>query len=412
MLRPILWLLGLALVLAAAWVHGLTATAGDSMATLYALWLFVPAPVVYLWQGLQPWRNPWRRLGRGYLGLSLALSLAVLGGVGWLGSERTIHPKPSADEPKLEDYALPAQRIEFTAPDGTRRVGWFIPGSDPTPSDAVAAGFIPQDGSQPRIPQDGSQPRIPQDGPQPRIPQDGSQPRIPQDGPQPRTSPRPTVLLLSGYGGSKAGMLRQANLLHERGYNTLLFDFRNRGESEGDAVTLGYYEQDEALAALAYLKTLPEVDPKRIGVLGASMGAATAIMAAAKSDDLRAVVADSPFKSAGSVVAQSFEHFISLPPFPYAPITLQFVAWRTGITPSHLVPLEVVDRISPRPLLLVHGTADTSINYEASQALYAQAREPKELWLIPDIGHTQGAQKVPEEYAARIGAFFDRWLRP
>ena len=394
MLRPILWLLGLALVLAAAWVHGLTATAGDSMATLYALWLFVPAPVVYLWQGLQPWRNPWRRLGRGYLGLSLALSLAVLGGVGWIGSERTIHPKPSADEPKLEDYALPAQRIEFTAPDGTRRVGWFIPGSDPTPSDAVAAGFIPQDGSQPRIPQD---------GPQPRIPQDGS---------QPRTSPKATVLLLSGYGGSKAGMLRQANLLHERGYNTLLFDFRNRGESEGDAVTLGYYEQDEALAALAYLKTLPEVDPKRIGVLGASMGAATAIMAAAKSDDLRAVVADSPFKSAGSVVAQSFEHFISLPPFPYAPITLQFVAWRTGITPSHLVPLEVVDRISPRPLLLVHGTADTSINYEASQALYAQAREPKELWLIPDIGHTQGAQKVPEEYAARIGAFFDRWLRP
>ena len=375
MLRPVLWLLGLALVLAAAWVHGLTATAGDSMATLYALWLFVPAPVVYLWQGLQPWRNPWRRLGRGYLGLSLALSLAVLGGVGWIGSERTIHPKPSADEPKLEDYALPAQRIEFTAPDGTRRVGWFIPGSDPGPSDAVAAGFIPQDGS------------------------------------QPRTSPRPTVLLLSGYGGSKAGMLRQANLLHERGYNTLLFDFRNRGESEGDAVTLGYYEQDEALAALAYLKTRPEVDPKRIGVLGASMGAATAIMAAAKSDDLRAVVADSPFKSAGSVVAQSFEHFISLPPFPYAPITLQFVAWRTGITPSHLVPLEVVDRISPRPLLLVHGTADTSINYEASQALYAQAREPKELWLIPDIGHTQGAQKVPEEYAARIGAFFDRWLR-
>ena len=386
MLRPILWLLGLALVLAAAWVHGLTATAGDSMATLYALWLFVPAPVVYLWQGLQPWRNPWRRLGRGYLGLSLALSLAVLGGVGWIGSERTIHPKPSADEPKLEDYALPAQRIEFTAPDGTRRVGWFIPGSDPTPSDAVAAGFIPQ----------GEQ----------------KNPSSPQDGSQPRTSPRPTVLLLSGYGGSKAGMLRQANLLHERGYNTLLFDFRNRGESEGDAVTLGYYEQDEALAALAYLKTLPEVDPKRIGVLGASMGAATAIMAAAKSDDLRAVVADSPFKSAGSVVAQSFEHFISLPPFPYAPITLQFVAWRTGITPSHLVPLEVVDRISPRPLLLVHGTADTSINYEASQALYAQAREPKELWLIPDIGHTQGAQKVPEEYAARIGAFFDRWLRP
>ena len=375
MLRPILWLLGLALVLAAAWVHGLTATAGDSMATLYALWLFVPAPVVYLWQGLQPWRNPWRRLGRGYLGLSLALSLAVLGGVGWIGSERTIHPKPSADEPKLEDYALPAQRIEFTAPDGTRRVGWFIPGSDPTPSDAVAAGFIQQDGS------------------------------------QPRTSPRPTVLLLSGYGGSKAGMLRQANLLHERGYNTLLFDFRNRGESEGDAVTLGYYEQDEALAALAYLRTRPEVDPKRIGVLGASMGAATAIMAAAKSDELRAVVADSPFKSAGSVVAQSFEHFISLPPFPYAPITLQFVAWRTGITPSHLVPLEVVDRISPRPLLLVHGTADTSINYEASQALYAQAREPKELWLIPDIGHTQGAQKVPEEYATRVGAFFDRWLR-
>jgi dipeptidyl aminopeptidase/acylaminoacyl peptidase len=126
-----------------------------------------------------------------------------------------------------------------------------------------------------------------------------------------------------------AGMLRHADFLHNLGFNTLLFDFRNRGESEGDAVTIGYYEQGEALAALNYLKTRPEVDPKRIGVLGASMGAAVAIMAAARSEGMRAAVADSPFKSIESVVAQSFEHYINLPPFPYAPITLQILAWRT-----------------------------------------------------------------------------------
>jgi dipeptidyl aminopeptidase/acylaminoacyl peptidase len=370
-IRAFFWLAGLFVLLAVAWVHGLTATAGNSMATLYALWLFVPAPAVYVWQGLRPWPRL-QPLGKGYLAVSAVLSVMVLGGVAWIGSERTIHPKPG-NEPSLQEYPLPVERIEFQAPDGTKRVGWFIPGRTVEPS-SVVVGFIPEHGP-------------------------GSQSPL-----------RATVLILSGYGGTKAGMLRHANFLHERGFNTLVFDFRNRGESEGSAVTLGYYEQDEALAALGYLKTRPDVDPQRIGLLGASMGAATAILAAARSEDFRAVVADSPFKSAESVVGQSFQHFINLPPFPYAPITLQILAWRTGITPKNIVPLAVVDRISPRPLLLIHGTGDTTINYEASKQLYERAGEPKELWLIPDIGHTQGMQKAPEEYAERVSAFFDRWL--
>jgi len=205
-------------------------------------------------------------------------------------------------------------------------------------------------------------------------------------------------------------LLEHGLVLNQAGYSTLLFDFHGQGDSDGDAVTLGFYERQDAVAAVDYLKTRDDVDPSNLGILGVSMGASVAIMAAAMTPDIKGVVADSPFQSATRGIEEGFTRVTGLPRFPFGPIVLRFIEWRLGISPDQIEPVENVAAISPRPLLLVHGTADTELSPGNSEVLFAAAGEPKELILLPGIEHARGIKDLPEEYTELIVAFFDLYL--
>ena len=217
-------------------------------------------------------------------------------------------------------------------------------------------------------------------------------------------------MLLHGYGCRRQQMLDYAQVLHQAGYSTFLFDFHGRGESDGDAVTLGFREQRDASEAVIYLRSRGDVDMTRLGVLGVSMGGSVAILAAAREPEIKAVIADSPFASADLAVEEGFTRVVGLPAFPFAPITLQLIRWRVGFAPQDIVPKEHIADISPRPVLLIHGLDDAKVSPDNSRILYEAAREPKELWLIPGGTHTCGLRENPEEYSRRILEFFDRYL--
>jgi fermentation-respiration switch protein FrsA (DUF1100 family) len=74
--------------------------------------------------------------------------------------------------------------------------------------------------------------------------------------------------------------------------------------------------------------------------------------------------------------------------------------WADAALPES--PEEVAGRISPIPLLLVHGDHDHYFPVEHPQALYAAATEPKELWLVEGFGHAENA--ASPELLDRIGA--------
>jgi fermentation-respiration switch protein FrsA (DUF1100 family) len=61
-------------------------------------------------------------------------------------------------------------------------------------------------------------------------------------------------------------------------------------------------------------------------------------------------------------------------------------------------------------VLLVHGTRDPLVDPSNSQALYAAAGEPKELWLVDGGGHADAQEVLPEEYQRRVLAFFRKYL--
>jgi pimeloyl-ACP methyl ester carboxylesterase len=214
------------------------------------------------------------------------------------------------------------------------------------------------------------------------------------------------VILLHGYGGNRLETLGVAGMLARHGYGTLMYDLRATGESEGDQRTWGWRDVYDVPGAVAYLKGRDDVDPDRIGVIGFSRGAEIAIIAAARSDDIRAVVAEDPYCPTVRdypPVQGAVEGLNRL----FTALLLQFIEWNTGVS-DPIALSEVIRDISPRPLLLLSTGRD--IEKRVAAHYYALASDPKAHWNIPEAGHGGGSQARPGAYEKRIVAFFEEAL--
>ncbi len=111
-------------------------------------------------------------------------------------------------------------------------------------------------------------------------------------------------------------------------------------------------------APSSWLTARPEVDRRRIGVLGFSMGAAAAIQAAARSQDIAAVAADSGYAELVDAVRYSFRRVGRLPHYPFGPLALYWARVMLRVDARQMRPIDEIGRISPRPVLLLHGAED------------------------------------------------------
>jgi dipeptidyl aminopeptidase/acylaminoacyl peptidase len=220
---------------------------------------------------------------------------------------------------------------------------------------------------------------------------------------------RATVILSHGYGASQEQMLPWANFLHRAGFSVLTYDMRGVGHSSG-SITLGELEQRDLISAVDYLVSRPDVDQGKIGALGFSLGGAVSIMAGAQDRRIKAVVDDSGYSELRhwfkSSISEALRHLTD----PFSVLSLQMIEWRTGIVADSLRPDAVIARISPRPVLIIQGTADTTLPVSNSRENYRAARQPKELWLVPGIDHGRALQQEGTIYAQRVVSFFRQAL--
>jgi fermentation-respiration switch protein FrsA (DUF1100 family) len=186
----------------------------------------------------------------------------------------------------------------------------------------------------------------------------------------------------------------------------VLFDFRARGESGGSICTLGYREPDDILAAVHWAKQQPELHGKPIGVLGASLGAASAIMAAARTPDIRAVVAESPFSQLDRAVECHFRGILGPPALIFSLPTRWAGEIALGRRGQDISPVREIPKIAPRPVLIIEDQNDTLFPAEETQALYKAAGTPKDLWTVPGAGHCGASYVDPAEYNRRVTQFF------
>jgi len=204
------------------------------------------------------------------------------------------------------------------------------------------------------------------------------------------------------------GMLDIASALVAHGYNVLMFDLRGHGESEGNRMSAGFYEKRDLMGASNYVKGRGF---ERIGVLGFSMGAVTALMTAAENRDIDAVVADSSFADLTDIMEPEFSKRTIFPKFFLHPL-LFMVKIMYGVDFRALRPIEVVSEIAPRQVLFIHGELDETIPAEHARRLQQASQNPQnQLWLVPKTGHVDAYINYPEEYVNKIITFFDRVLK-
>lgn len=235
--------------------------------------------------------------------------------------------------------------------------------------------------------------------------------------------PKRKMALVCTHGGGRdrRNFLRHLPMFHDAGYSCLLYDLREHGLSSGTGkgFTYGIKERFDVQAAARWMKQ--EKGFERVGCLGTSVGAASSIAAAALSDKwIDLVIAENPMLTASQLSGVLLHRIIgplfrgtrfSRPIFwAFKKICSIWLNARCGNVPSKKCqPMHVVDKISPRPLLLMHGTFDAVVPAAHGQQLYDLAKEPKEFWLLPEAGHTTLYDHSPEEFKRRVMTFLEKY---
>jgi dipeptidyl aminopeptidase/acylaminoacyl peptidase len=217
---------------------------------------------------------------------------------------------------------------------------------------------------------------------------------------------RAGIVSVHGAGGDRRGFLRHLPIFHEAGYPVILFDCRDHGISDatGLGLSFGVREHEDISSAVDWMKQ--EQGVERIAVIGTSQGGGSVLIAAALDPDIDAVISENPFTNLSDLLRDT-DSDAGSPPDLLSPLIAWFTMWRAGglAVPS---PLEATPNISPRPLLLMHGTADQLIPYSHSEQLHSVAGQPAELWIAQDARHAQLIDRYPEEYKKRLMAFLEQ----
>ena len=177
--------------------------------------------------------------------------------------------------------------------------------------------------------------------------------------------------------------------LPERGYNLFVFDYRGYGASQGKPDPKGVFEDSDS--AVNYVRARPDVNPDRLLLLGQSLGGASAIdvLGSGNRQGVKAIVVESTFFSFSSIASDKVSSAGSLMDDVYSPE-------------------RYVDKLSPTPFLLIHGTADPIIPYRHALRLIEKAHEPKQLITVNGGSHIEAfTQRFGTKYEDIVSHFFD-----
>ncbi|MGI6776697.1 MAG: alpha/beta hydrolase [Acetivibrionales bacterium] len=224
-----------------------------------------------------------------------------------------------------------------------------------------------------------------------------------------------TVILAHGYGQNRLPFGEQTldiiKSFEKQGYNVLTFDFRNSGKSDGKVSSMGFYEKDDLLGAIDYVKSL---GAQQIVLMGFSTGASTCILAASDSNEIDAIIADSPFLNLEEYISYIISRNQNLPRIPFSKTIMLSIRLLAGIDADKTSPQKNLESITGIPILFIHSKDDNGISSDSSSRLYniysKEAVDKAELWITEGTDHAASYTQSPVEYMQRVFTFLDKVL--
>jgi len=234
------------------------------------------------------------------------------------------------------------------------------------------------------------------------------------------------VLLFHGVADNRIGVIGQSEFLLRAGYSVVMMDARANGASSGPIATYGWLERTDTRAIIdALLSSLvsrclsiqwrgpggpDSPPPKHIFALGESMGAGIVLQSAAADPRIEAVVAEASFAN----MREASYDYAGLRKCPWLGKTLLApFSWTLLYRGEKLAGFPVAE-VSPVkaaasrafPVLLICDEKDEALPCRHSEMIYAAARGPKQLWIVPGAFHTAAYGFFPEEFRRRVLSFF------
>ena len=253
---------------------------------------------------------------------------------------------------------------------------------------------------------------------------------------------RPAILILHGFGGHKDGPQQRwsSNQFAAWGYVALRLDYRGCGDSEGKRGWILPMEQvADTRNAMSYLASRTDVDSARIGLVGTSYGASVAIWTAAVDERVAAVISQGGWangerkareqhaspeawknfadmlergrahkaKTGESLMVDRYD-VVPVPEHLRANIDARSILQFPVDTPLETYkfnPGDVIAKVAPRPILLMHAANDRVTPVNGAIELFQSAKQPCELYLMSDVDHFMFGEDNP-----RVIHFVKDWL--
>ena len=228
-----------------------------------------------------------------------------------------------------------------------------------------------------------------------------------------------TAVIVHGYTDNAVRML-PIGYMYSRalGYNVLLPDLHAHGLSEGSAIQMGWLDR---LDVLQWMEEANELFADSLGrtqmvVHGISMGAATTMMVSGEVEHglhqqpfVKCFVEDCGYTSVWDEFKGKLKAQFGLPAFPLLHVASLLCRWEYGWDFREASALEQV-RKSTRPMLFIHGDADTFVPTRMVHPLYDAKPGPKELWLVPGAAHAVSYKENKVEYTRRVRDFVGKYI--
>ncbi|MDA0769598.1 MAG: alpha/beta hydrolase [Chloroflexi bacterium] len=199
-----------------------------------------------------------------------------------------------------------------------------------------------------------------------------------------------TLLWFHGNAGNVGDRVDNILLLNNTvGVNVFIFDYRGYGLSEGSPSENGMYLDAEA--AIAYLKTRPDVNVEEDLILfGRSIGAAVAVEMGTRRD-FRGIILESPFTSLKDMARWSHPVLSRL-----VPVSLLLNSRYESLAKIPLV---------TSPFMVIHGEVDQTVPPEMGVELFDEANEPKRLYMIEGAHHNDTYIAGGNDYFESLKSF-------